>query len=141
MRAPTSARLAGVHSALGKRDSMSVQTTTYIHVHVGDEVTVKSGSPVDEWGTIVRLGDLADVALFLDRASALQLAQDILTRYEVLLPAVHHSGHAVGVDSYCVDCHDFLEPMLAAPCQDAWHVDYDDASLAVLIQCPTCQED
>jgi len=60
---------------------MSVQTTTYIHVHVGDEVTVKPGSPVDEWGTIVRLGDLADVALFLDRASALQLAQDILARY------------------------------------------------------------
>lgn len=62
---------------------MSVQTTTYIHVHVGDEVTVKSGSPVDEWGTIVRLGDLADVALFLDRASALQLARDILARYAV----------------------------------------------------------
>jgi hypothetical protein len=60
---------------------MSVQTTTYIHVHVGDEVTVKPGSPVDESGTIVRLGDLADVALFLDRASALQLAQDILARY------------------------------------------------------------
>lgn len=60
---------------------MSVQTTTYIHVHVGDEVTVKPGSPVDEWGTIVRLGDLADVALFLDRASALQLARDILARY------------------------------------------------------------
>lgn len=60
---------------------MSVQTTTYIHVHIGDEVTVKPGSPVDESGTIVRLGDLADVALFLDRESALQLARDILARY------------------------------------------------------------
>lgn len=60
---------------------MSVHTTTYIHVHEGDDVAVKAGSSVDESGAIVNLGATGAVALFFDRTSALTLARGILARY------------------------------------------------------------